>query len=216
MTIAPAPGASRVPGAAAPRRSPARSRAARVAVAALGLLCCLGAAASAARETSLALTASEQGEISRLTIDAPKALAARIESGGNVLVLRVPKGTSVDLSGLEGRAPRRVASITPLPDGGLRIVATPGTRLEHRRVGSRILVELADATPRVAARPSAWRRLRGPRRRRTAPATLPLRPVLPRPRRRCRPSRRPRARLSGRVPPSAVHSAAPMRPAGRA
>lgn len=162
MTIAPAPGASRVPGAAAPRRSPARSRAARVAMAALGLLCCLGAAASAARETSLALTASEQGEISRLTIDAPKALAARIESGGNVLVLRVPKGTSVDLSGLEGRAPRRVASITPLPDGGLRIVATPGTRLEHRRVGSRILVELADATPRVAAAPERLASLAGP------------------------------------------------------
>lgn len=151
MIPAPAPGTSRglANGATLQRRAawPHRLGAAVV----LGLLVGLGAVpTTVAREAAIALSATEQGDVSRLTLEAPKALAARVEADGNVLLLRVPKGVSVDISGLEGRAPRRVAAITPLPDGGLRIVATPGTRLVHRRVGTRILVELADASPRVA------------------------------------------------------------------
>lgn len=154
MTGAPAPGVSRgLVVVATPRRTTTGQRVGRT-LALLGLLCGLGASPeAAAREAALALTATEQGDISRLTIEAPKPITTRVEAGGNVLVLRVPKGASVDLSGLEGRAPRRVASITPLPGGGLRIVGAPGTRLEHRRAGARILVELEDATPPVALAP---------------------------------------------------------------
>lgn len=100
--------------------------------------------AAPAKEAGLALVASEQASLSRLTLDAPKTLAPRIEATRDTLVLRLPKGSAVDLSPLGGRTPRRVAEITSLPDG-LRIVARPGSQIRHHRIGDRIIVEVTDA-----------------------------------------------------------------------
>ncbi|MBX9699058.1 MAG: hypothetical protein K2X74_06460, partial [Acetobacteraceae bacterium] len=102
-------------------------------------LAVLPAAGAGAKEAGLALVATEQGAVSRITLDAPKGLAPRIEANGETLVLRLPKGAAYDLSSLAGRTPRRVAAITALPDG-LRIAAAPGTRLRHHRVDERIVV----------------------------------------------------------------------------
>ena len=106
-----------------------------------------------AKDAGLSLVVSEQGQVSRLTFDAPKTIATRIETGPDSLVLRVPKGAAFDLGALGGRTPRRVASITALPDG-LRIVATPGTQIRHQRVGDRIVVEIADQAQAGAAAPA--------------------------------------------------------------
>ena len=123
------------------RRPGAHHRAAVCLAAWLALIPLVGASA---KDVGLSLVAVEQGAVSRITLDAPKTVAPRIEANGDSLVLRLPKGVAYDLSALGGRAPRRIAAITALPDG-LRILAEPGARMRHHRIGERIIVEVGDA-----------------------------------------------------------------------
>jgi pilus assembly protein CpaC len=99
--------------------------------------------AAQAKDASLALLVSEQGAVSRLTLDVPKTISPRVEMVGDAMLLRLPKGFGFDLGALGGRTPRGVAAITALPDG-LRIEARPGMRMRHQRIGERIVVEVTD------------------------------------------------------------------------
>lgn len=97
-----------------------------------------------ARDSALGFVTSDQGDTSRITLDAPKGVAARVEAAGDSITIRLPKGMSADTSSIAGPMPRRFVAILPLADG-VRIFAAAGSQLRHHRAGDRIVIEATDA-----------------------------------------------------------------------
>ena len=140
---------------------------------------------AAQAETSVRVRVGDHPTLGRVVFDWPSRTGYELEEAPGRIVLRFAEPAAFDLAGAR-RLPRNVRVIEAAP-GGVAIGITPGTRPRVFRLGTRIVVDVADAAretpsvqPRPEARPSSLQPA-APRRAEPAPPAPAVAPPPPEP-----------------------------------